>query len=258
MRAARRGGPATATRPGRVVQPRQPPPRIRPTPLGHRRLRTAHQLRDLPRWATLRRQQHDPRPPPPPRAGSDLHRTRRSNSARPAADRCTTLTGVATPKLPRLVDSEAVGTQVNDSEESGVIPDDRLRLVFTCCHPALSREAQVAHELPDRLDAALTVGHLLYTIGHTAPDSETLMRADLVWRALGLARMLQALMPDEPEVRGPGRRGVTRSSTGALRPAGRDRRRACRGAELRRDGLAREILARCDVLLRVWRRRWWP
>src|SRR5216684_3660440 len=23
-------------------------------------------------------------------------------------------------------------------------PDDRLRLVFTCCHPALSREAQVA------------------------------------------------------------------------------------------------------------------
>ena len=25
-----------------------------------------------------------------------------------------------------------------------VIPDDRLRLVFTCCHPALAREAQVA------------------------------------------------------------------------------------------------------------------
>ncbi|MGB2939005.1 MAG: sigma factor, partial [Candidatus Dormiibacterota bacterium] len=23
-------------------------------------------------------------------------------------------------------------------------PDDRLRLIFTCCHPALSREAQVA------------------------------------------------------------------------------------------------------------------
>ena len=23
-------------------------------------------------------------------------------------------------------------------------PDDRLRLLFTCCHPALSREAQVA------------------------------------------------------------------------------------------------------------------
>src|SRR2546427_12672543 len=28
-----------------------------------------------------------------------------------------------------------------DSEE---IPDDRLRLIFTCCHPALAPEAQVA------------------------------------------------------------------------------------------------------------------
>ena len=30
-----------------------------------------------------------------------------------------------------------------DSDESGV-PDDRLRLMFTCCHPALSLEARVA------------------------------------------------------------------------------------------------------------------
>ena len=28
--------------------------------------------------------------------------------------------------------------------ESGEIPDDRLRLIFTCCHPALAGEAQVA------------------------------------------------------------------------------------------------------------------
>ena len=28
-----------------------------------------------------------------------------------------------------------------DSDE---IPDDRLRLIFTCCHPALALEAQVA------------------------------------------------------------------------------------------------------------------
>src|SRR6202047_1858599 len=26
----------------------------------------------------------------------------------------------------------------------GEIPDDRLRLIFTCCHPALNREAQIA------------------------------------------------------------------------------------------------------------------
>jgi len=29
-------------------------------------------------------------------------------------------------------------------EEVGPVQDDRLRLIFTCCHPALSREAQVA------------------------------------------------------------------------------------------------------------------
>jgi RNA polymerase sigma-70 factor (ECF subfamily) len=30
------------------------------------------------------------------------------------------------------------------AEEEIVLPDDRLRLIFTCCHPALNREAQVA------------------------------------------------------------------------------------------------------------------
>ena len=29
-------------------------------------------------------------------------------------------------------------------EEAGPVEDDRLRLIFTCCHPALSTEAQVA------------------------------------------------------------------------------------------------------------------
>src|SRR5262249_58938177 len=29
-------------------------------------------------------------------------------------------------------------------EELGPVQDDRLRLIFTCCHPALSRDAQVA------------------------------------------------------------------------------------------------------------------
>jgi len=30
------------------------------------------------------------------------------------------------------------------AEEVGAVPDDRLRLIFTCCHPALSTQAQVA------------------------------------------------------------------------------------------------------------------
>ena len=38
-------------------------------------------------------------------------------------------------------------------EEADIVPDDRLRLIFTCCHPALSAEAQLALTL--RLVAGL-------------------------------------------------------------------------------------------------------
>jgi RNA polymerase sigma-70 factor (ECF subfamily) len=152
-------------------------------------------------------------------------------------------------KLPLLV--EPVTTEPADElGVDDVIPDDRLRLVFTCCHPALAREAQIAltlrlvcglttseiaqaflvpeatmaarvtrakkkisaariayrvpeaHELPDRLDAVLTVVHLLYTTGHTAPSGPALVKGDLVDRAIGLARLLRTLMPDEREVLG--------------------------------------------------------
>jgi RNA polymerase sigma factor (sigma-70 family) len=41
--------------------------------------------------------------------------------------------------LPLLVSDQAV-----PGPEDGLVDDDRLRLVFTCCHPALSRDAQVA------------------------------------------------------------------------------------------------------------------
>ncbi len=32
----------------------------------------------------------------------------------------------------------------DEPQERGAVPDDRLRLLFTCCHPALAQEAQVA------------------------------------------------------------------------------------------------------------------
>jgi RNA polymerase sigma-70 factor (ECF subfamily) len=161
-------------------------------------------------------------------------------------------------KLPLLIEPGSQAGPARAPSEDGepadagddVIADDRLRLVFTCCHPALAREAQVAltlrlvcglttaeiaqaflvpeptmaarvtrakkkisaaripyrvpgpAELPDRLDAVLTVIHLLYTTGHTAPAGSDLVRRDLVERAIGLARMLRELMPDEGEVRG--------------------------------------------------------
>ncbi|MCW2570827.1 MAG: polymerase subunit sigma-24 [Frankiales bacterium] len=43
-------------------------------------------------------------------------------------------------KLPLLIEPEAAP----EVDEPTAVPDDRLRLVFTCCHPALSPEAQVA------------------------------------------------------------------------------------------------------------------
>src|SRR5215470_17899001 len=40
------------------------------------------------------------------------------------------------------LDQEAHGPP--DELEVSPVPDDQLRLIFTCCHPALAREAQVA------------------------------------------------------------------------------------------------------------------
>jgi RNA polymerase sigma factor (sigma-70 family) len=41
--------------------------------------------------------------------------------------------------MPLLVDEETV-----PGPEDSILHDDRLRLVFTCCHPAMSRDAQIA------------------------------------------------------------------------------------------------------------------
>jgi RNA polymerase sigma-70 factor (ECF subfamily) len=148
-------------------------------------------------------------------------------------------------KLPLLVEP-GPGDGVPDPG----FPDDRLRLVFTCCHPSLAVETQVAltlrlvcglttaevaraflvqeatmaarltrakkkiaaaripyrvppvEELPARVDAVLTVVHLLFTAGHTAPAGPSLQRADLVERALDLARMLRLLLPGDADVAG--------------------------------------------------------
>jgi RNA polymerase sigma-70 factor (ECF subfamily) len=49
-------------------------------------------------------------------------------------------------RLREIVDREAPGWRAPDEPDydADTIPDDRLRLIFTCCHPALALEAQVA------------------------------------------------------------------------------------------------------------------
>jgi RNA polymerase sigma-70 factor (ECF subfamily) len=130
------------------------------------------------------------------------------------------------------------------------IPDDRLRLIFTCCHPALSQEARVAltlrtlgglttaeiahaflvpeptlarrlvrakqkireaaipyrvptaSALPQRLDSVLAVVYLVFNEGYGASAGESPLRRDLSTDAIHLARLLAALLPDEPEALG--------------------------------------------------------
>lgn len=134
--------------------------------------------------------------------------------------------------------------------EFETLADDQLRLIFTCCHPALSLEAQLAltlrliggletpeiarafllpettlaqrlvrakkkikvneipyrvpqdADLPQRLRSVLGVVYLIFNEGHTATSGTSLTRSDLSAEAIRLGRLLQALMPDEPEVAG--------------------------------------------------------
>jgi RNA polymerase sigma factor (sigma-70 family) len=150
--------------------------------------------------------------------------------------------------LPLLVEDAVAPPSGVDGDDE--IPDDRLRLICTCCHPSLAPEAQVAltlrllcglttaevaraflvseptmaaritrakkkiataripyrvppaAELPERIDAVLTVVHLLFTTGHAAPAGADLVRRDLVERALDLARMLRTLLAGDADVAG--------------------------------------------------------
>jgi RNA polymerase sigma factor (sigma-70 family) len=68
--------------------------------------------------------------------------------------------------------------------------------------------AGVPFELPpaeqrrDRLGGVLSVLYVIFTEGSTATSGDSLLRTDLTYEAIRLARMLAALQPDEPEVFG--------------------------------------------------------
>src|SRR6202035_2519198 len=96
--------------------------------------------------------------------------------------------------------------------------DDMLRLIFTCCHPALGREAQVALSLRTlaRLEVPAIARAFLVSETtmakrlvrarskitpepHSPPGGDGGTRVDLEAEAIRLARLLAGLMPDEPE-----------------------------------------------------------
>ncbi|MFG2824769.1 RNA polymerase sigma factor [Kitasatospora sp. NPDC048365] len=63
-------------------------------------------------------------------------------------------------------------------------------------------ELPSAHDRPARLGAVLSVLYVIFTEGSTATSGDDLLRPDLAYEAVRLARMLTALLPGEPEVHG--------------------------------------------------------
>ena len=72
-----------------------------------------------------------------------------------------------------------------DAELDDDIGDERLRLVFTCCHPVLSTEARVPFEVPraaelrERLASVLEVIYLVFNEGYAATAGDDWLRAVL-------------------------------------------------------------------------------
>ncbi len=77
-------------------------------------------------------------------------------------------------KRPELEALERLRAPQEDDAEPDVFPDDRLRLIFTCCHPALAPEARVALTL--RTLGGLTVAE----IAHAFLVAESAMAQRLV------------------------------------------------------------------------------
>jgi RNA polymerase sigma-70 factor (ECF subfamily) len=145
-------------------------------------------------------------------------------------------------KMGAIAEALEETTEFDPSE----IPDERLRLIFTCCHPALAVEAQVGltlrtlggltteeiaraflvppatmaqrlvrakhkirdagipysvpdtHDMPERIEAVLTVLYLIFNEGYAATGGELLVRSDLCSEAIRLGKLVIRLMSPNP------------------------------------------------------------
>ena len=130
------------------------------------------------------------------------------------------------------------------------LTDDRLRLIFTTCHPALAPESRIAltlrtlgglttaeiaaaflssesaiaqrlvrakrkirdagipYEVPgperlaERTGSVLATLYLVFNEGYAASQADVLVRRELCTEAIRLARVLEKLLPSEPEAAG--------------------------------------------------------
>lgn len=147
-------------------------------------------------------------------------------------------------KQPQLLQRLEEIETANSVAAAHEVADDQLRLIFTCCHPAIDIQVQVPltlrevcgltteeiarafvtstptmaqrivrgkakirdaripfavpslRELPERLDAVLSVIYLVFNEGYSASSGDSLTRVDLSEEAIRLARSVHELISD--------------------------------------------------------------